>query len=131
MIRSLLVLLAFAASAPAGWLTVKNDTDRAVVIETVTDCVLAKRSKAVRLLPGEVYREFRLVPGERKVQLYDGSHPNQPLGQPLGTGTLSWKLADQTLHVEPKASELTLADPAAKPAKSSDAAKSEVVARRP
>ena len=104
----LLVLASCPTAAHAGWLTVKNDTDRTVVLESSSDCVLAKRTRSVRLLPGEVYREFRLVPGERKVQILDGSQPAQPLGQ----GTLAWKLGDQTLHVEakPKA-EWTLAEP--------------------
>ena len=122
----LLTLLAGGPPAQAGWLTVKNDTKQTVVLESVADGVLVKRTKSVRLLPGETYREYRLVPGERKVQLFDGSQPGKPLGQPLGQGTLTWKLADQSLHIESKTAdqktEWTLSEPPAK---------ADAVAKRP
>ncbi len=101
----------------AGWLTVKNDTKQTIVVESVTDGMVVKRTKSVRLLPGETYREYRLVPGERKVQLFDGSQAGKPLGKALGQGTMAWKLADQTLHIESKTTdaktEWTLAEPTA------------------
>jgi len=121
MVRVATVVLAaigWVGSAQAGWLTVKNDTEQTVVLESVCDGMLVKRAKSVRLLPGETYREFRLVPGERKVQLFDGSAPGKPLGRPIGQGTLTWKLADQTLRVESKTAdaktEWTLSEPPAK-----------------
>ena len=113
-----LMSIGWAIPAQAGWLTVKNDTKQTIVVESVTDGMLVKRTKSVRLLPGETYREYRLVPGERKVQLFDGSQAGKPLGQALGQGTLAWKLADQTLHIESKTTdaktEWTLAEPTAK-----------------
>ena len=121
MVRVATVVLALAGwalPAPAGWLTVKNDTLHTVVLESVCDGVIVKRTKSVKLLPGETYREYRLEPGERKVQLFDGSQAGKPLGQPLGQGTLSWKLTDKTLHIEAKTTdrktEWTLAEPPAK-----------------
>ncbi len=114
----LFTLFAAGLPAQAAWLTVKNDTKQTVVLESVADGVLVKRTKSVRLLPGETYREFRLVPGERKVQLFDGSQPGKPLGQPLGQGTLTWKLTDQSLHIESKTAdaktEWSLSEPPAK-----------------
>ena len=129
MVRVATVLLAvvgWVLPAQAGWLTVKNDTAQTVVLESVCDGVLVKRTKSVKLLPGETYREFRLVPGERKVQLFDGSQPGKPLGPPLAEGTLTWKLTDQSLHIETKTAdaktEWTLSEPKAKP---------DAVAKRP
>ncbi len=121
MVRSATIVLAlfgWVVPARAGWLTVKNDTKQTIVVESVTDGMLVKRTKSVRLLPGETYREYRLVPGERKVQLFDGSQAGKPLGKALGQGTMAWKLADQTLHIESKTTdaktEWTLAEPTAK-----------------
>jgi len=123
---AVLAVIGWGLPAQAGWLTVKNDTAMTVVLESVCDGVLVKRTKSVKLLPGETYREFRLVPGERKVQLFDGSQPGKPLGQPLAEGTLAWKLTDQTLHIESKTADAktvwTLAESKAKP---------DAVAKRP
>ena len=122
MVRVATILLAtigWAAPTQAGWLTVKNDTKQTVILESVCDAVIVKRTKTVRLLPGETYREFRLVPGDRKVQLYDGSPADKSLGQVLGQGTLTWKLTDVTMHIESKTADdktvWTIAEPPAKP----------------
>jgi len=115
---TLLAGLGWGLPAHAGWLTVVNDTKQTVVVESAPEGVLVKRTKSVRLLPGETYREFRLTPGERKVQLLDGSQAGKPAGPLLGQGTLTWKLTDQTLHIQAKATakatQWTLAEPAAK-----------------
>lgn len=114
----LLAILGLALPAQAGWLTVKNDTKQTVILESVCDAALVKRTKTVRLLPGETYREFRLVPGERKVQLYDGTPADKSPGKALGQGTLTWKLNDVTLLIESKAAgdktEWTIAEPLVK-----------------
>ncbi len=115
----LLALIGWVLPAPAAWLTVKNDTKQTVILESVCDAVIVKRTKTVRLLPGETYREFRLVPGDRKVQLYDGTPADKSLGQALGQGTLTWKLTDVTMLIESKTAdaktEWTIAEPPAKP----------------
>ena len=119
VVTILLALIGWALPAQAGWLTVKNDTKQTVILESVCDAVIVKRTKTVRLLPGETYREFRLVPGDRKVQLYDGSPADKSLGQALGQGTLTWKLTDVTMLIESKTAdaktEWTIAEPPVKP----------------
>ncbi len=119
VVAIVLALIGWALPAQAGWLTVKNDTKQTVILESVCDAVIVKRTKTVRLLPGETYREFRLVPGDRKVQFYDGTPADKSLGQPLGQGTLTWKLTDVTMLIESKTAdaktEWTISEPPAKP----------------
>ena len=115
-------LITCSGVANAGWLTVKNETKRTIVIEEVTEGLLLKRGKTVRLLPGEVYREFRATPVEKTVQIFDPT-----LGvKPVYTGTFTWKQLDVTLRVEAKATEKatewTLSVPPAK---------AETLAKRP
>ena len=71
------VALLFAAwssrSAEAGWMTLKNDSNRVLVVqETVVakDGTL-KRGKPIRLLPGETLREFQAGPTVKRVEIYD------------------------------------------------------------
>jgi len=90
-----LVLLLLADSARAGWIVIKNETKTAVVIQEVADKP-GKRGKQVRLLPGEVYREFHLLAGEKKYEVYDPKAPTKPLCRE----TLSWKATDLTFKVE-------------------------------
>jgi hypothetical protein len=90
-----LVLLLTADSGRAGWIVIKNETKSAVVIQEVADKP-AKRGKQVRLLPGEVYREFHLVAGEKKFEVYDPKAPSKPLCRE----TVSWKAADLMYRVE-------------------------------
>ena len=115
----LLTTVGWALPAQAAWLTVKNDTKQTVILESVCDAVIVKRIKTVRLLPGETYREFRLIPGDRKVQLYDGTPADKSLGQALGQGTLTWKLNDVTMLIESKTAdgktEWTVSEPPVKP----------------
>jgi len=67
-------LLGAASPADAGWLTITNDTRRVVLIQE-TGGPLARpiRGKCVKLQPGETYREFHLLPGEKSVILLDAN----------------------------------------------------------
>lgn len=89
------VLLLSAESARAGWIVIKNETKSAVVIQEVADKP-GKRGKQVRLLPGEVFREFHLLAGEKKFEVYDPKSPAKPLCRE----TLAWKATDVTFRVE-------------------------------
>ena len=88
-------LLLSTESARAGWIVIKNETKSAVVIQEVTEKP-GKKGKQVRLLPGEVYREFHLLAGEKRFEVYDPKSPAKPLCRE----TLSWKAADITFRVE-------------------------------
>lgn len=65
-------LLASAGAADAGWVTIKNDTTKTLVLqETVTIDGKVKLGTAVRLLPGETVREFRATPAVKTVVVCD------------------------------------------------------------
>ena len=65
-------LLASAGSADAGWVTIKNDTTKTLVVqESVTVDGKVKLGTAVRLLPGETVREFRATPAVKTVVVCD------------------------------------------------------------
>jgi len=81
-IRSLFVplvavaLLAFAGNAEAGWVTIKNDTTKTLVLqETVTTDGTVKRGTSIRLLPGETVREFRTTPAVKSVVVFESAKP--------------------------------------------------------
>ena len=67
------------SSASADWICIKNETKIAVVIREVTDRPGQKRGKVIKLLPGEVYREYQSAAGERKVQVFDARDHAKPL----------------------------------------------------
>lgn len=73
-------VLAIAGAADAGWVTIKNDTTKAVVVqETVVIDGKVKCGTAVRLLPGETVREFRVTPTVKTVVVCDHARPGVPL----------------------------------------------------
>lgn len=70
----LAVLGLFAGASPvsAGWLTIKNDTRHVVLIQEISGPFNRPiRGKVVKLQPGETYREFQLLPGEKTVIVTD------------------------------------------------------------
>lgn len=84
------------ADAKANWITLKNDTGTAIVVqETEVVNGQVKRGKATNLLAGETTREF--IPGAtvKRVEVYDAKNPNQP----LWTGNLNCKDSNQTFSV--------------------------------
>lgn len=67
-------LLGATSSAKAGWLTITNDTRRVVLIQETGGPLLRPiRGKCVKLQPGETYREYHLLPGEKSVILLDAN----------------------------------------------------------
>src|SRR5688500_7754236 len=82
-IRLLLLALCgigyFSPKVSAGWVCVKNELKVAVVIQEVPDRPRPRRGKVVKLLPGEVYREYHPAAGERRVQVFDSRDPDNPL----------------------------------------------------
>ena len=79
LFAAFVVLTGTTGAADAGWLTLRNDTDRVLVIqETLDQNGQPKRCKPVRLLPGESVREFQPA-GPLKVEVFDGQRPGQSL----------------------------------------------------
>ena len=72
--------LAFVGSAEAGWVTIKNDTNKAIVVQEVV-IVNGKqvRGKPVKLGAGESFREFQNTPGVKNYEIYDSTNPNTPV----------------------------------------------------
>ena len=69
------VTTAFATGADAGWVTIKNDTSKAIVVQEV---VLAPngqvmRGKPTKLLAGESFREFQTTPGAKSYEVFDAA----------------------------------------------------------
>ncbi len=103
--------------ASAGWVSVKNDTPRTILVKETAEG-LFRRGKVVRLLPGEVYREYQAKPGCKAVEVFDA----KCVTKAVHAGKLVWQAADVTWTVtvaadpKTKADTWALADPAAKAA---------------
>jgi hypothetical protein len=79
LVAALAVTLLTGASASANWITIKNDTGKAIVVqETVVVNGQVRRGKATNLLPGETHREFVPGPTVKRVEVYDATNANQP-----------------------------------------------------
>ena len=74
---AILAALAFAGAAEAGWVTIKNDTSKAIVVQEVV-IVNGKqvRGKPTKLLAGESFREFQNMPGIKNYEVLDAANPN-------------------------------------------------------
>src|SRR5947199_6387393 len=72
--------LAFAGAADAGWVTIKNDTNKAIVVQEVV-IVNGKqvRGKPTKLLAGESFREFQNTPGVKSYEIIDAAAPTTVL----------------------------------------------------
>jgi hypothetical protein len=74
-----MTLFGSAGAAQAGWITIKNDTNRVLVVQCgATASGHVKRGKPVRLLPGESVREFH-TPPNLTFDVFDGRSPNKLL----------------------------------------------------
>jgi hypothetical protein len=81
------------STADAGWLTVKNDTKQTLVIQELGGTPQRPaRGRCIRLAPGESYREFVALPGEKVILVFDSTNLERPLGQ----DKLAWKNDDLT-----------------------------------
>jgi hypothetical protein len=102
MWRFVAILTAVLTSGPmafAGWLTVKNDTKHPILVEEVIEGPILKRGRTIRLQPGETYREFSLVPGEKKVHIYQIQDKDRTK---VCTGCLKWQAKDIAMSIETK-----------------------------
>lgn len=82
-----------AGAADAGWVTFKNDTQKAIVVQEVV-IVNGKqvRGKPTKLLAGESFREFQNNPGVKSYEVFDGGAPPAT----LWSGNLNCKADSQT-----------------------------------
>src|SRR5438128_10285846 len=72
------LLLASPVVASANWITIKNDTGKAIIVqETVLVKGEVKRGKAVNLLPGETFREFTPGPTTKRLDVFDSKNPDR------------------------------------------------------
>jgi hypothetical protein len=84
-----------AGAARAGWVTIRNDTNRVLVVQCgTTTGGQTKRCKPIRLLPGESAREFH-TPSSVTFEVFEGQSPNNL----LHTSTQDIKAANQTYSV--------------------------------
>lgn len=78
--RTVLLALAMllpASAAEAAWIAVQNDTKRVIVVQSATVVNgQVKRGRPMRLLPGEVFKEFHQPPAIA-LEVYDAQAPNK------------------------------------------------------
>jgi hypothetical protein len=82
------------STASAGWVCIKNESKVALVVQEVPTRPTPKRGKTIKLLPGEVYREYHTIAGERRVRVYDASDP----AKPLGSAKLTWPTKGDVIY---------------------------------
>jgi hypothetical protein len=87
-LAAVVAVVGLSGSAEAGWVTIKNNTDRVIVVqELVVTNGVVKRGKPIRLLPGETVKEYQTNPCVKKVEVFDANDP----ARPLYTGNLNCK----------------------------------------
>ncbi len=95
LVAALFVVAGGNGAARADWVTIRNDTNRVVVIQGSVTCEgHVRRCKPVRLLPGESHREYHSTPA-LTVEVFDGQNPSTS----LGTSTLTIKSEKQAFTV--------------------------------
>ncbi len=91
-----LATVAFVGIAEAGWVTIKNDTNKAVVVQEVTDVNGKKvRGKPTKLLAGESFREFQNTAGTKTYEVVDAANT----ATSLWSGPLNCKADTQSFSV--------------------------------
>ena len=94
-----------SAVACANWLTIKNDTGKALVVqETVVVGGQVKRGKATNLLPGETLREFIPAPTTKRVEVYDSRSTDRP----VWSGDLKCQDATQAFSIISSGGKVTV-----------------------
>jgi hypothetical protein len=72
---AVLAVVGSSGAADAGWVTIKNDTHRVIVVQWAVEVNgQVKRCRPVRLLPGERVREFR-PSSTQMVEVFDTQKP--------------------------------------------------------
>ena len=98
-------LLASPAVASANWITIKNDTGKALVVqETVVVRGQVKRGKATNLLPGETLREVLPTPTTKRVEVYESRSPDRP----VWSGDLKCRDATQAFSITTSNGKITV-----------------------
>ncbi|MFM8273093.1 MAG: hypothetical protein ACKODX_12275 [Gemmata sp.] len=89
--------ITYANNAEAGWVTMRNDTNKPIVVQEVTTQPNGKqvRGKPTKLLAGESFREFQNMPGVKSYEVLDAANTNLS----LWTGNLNCKSESQTFSV--------------------------------
>jgi hypothetical protein len=73
---ALVVVLARVGGAEAGWITVKNDSTKALIVqEVVTVNGKQIRGKPIKLLAGESFREFQNTPDVKSYEVLSTGTP--------------------------------------------------------
>jgi hypothetical protein len=90
-------LMGSARGAGAAWISIKNDTNRVVIVQTAVPVNgQMKRGKPVRLLPGEFCRETVAAP-TISLDVYDAQKP----AKPAASTTVTIKAERQYFSVTP------------------------------
>jgi len=72
----LMTAVGFAQDSRAACLTIRNDTNRVIVVqESVLQHGQAKRLRPIRLLPGESVKQSDSLVGTRSFEVFDGQSP--------------------------------------------------------
>src|SRR5262249_26326595 len=91
-----LATVAFVGAADAGWVTIKNDTNKAIIVqETVIVNGNTVRGKPTKLFPGESFREFQNVAGIKTYEVLDAANTEKP----IWSGALNCKADSQKFSV--------------------------------
>lgn len=100
-----IAFLVCANVAAASWITIRNDTNQAVVVQEILVVNgQVKRCKPVNLLPGETVREFVTGPTVKKIDVLDADNPKRS----LWSGNLSCKDESQTFSIMGSAGTVTV-----------------------
>ena len=101
---SLIAVLLFAHPVSAAWITIKNDTDKTIVVqETNTANGKLTKGKSHHLTPGEVLKEFQTGAGEKSVLLSEKDGSLEPVKVKL-----CWGKDDAAFSVTKNDTELKL-----------------------
>lgn len=93
-------------AANAAWITIQNDTKGVIVVQSaIVVNGQVKRGKPVRLLPGEVLKEFHQPPAVA-LEVYDPQFPNKAM---LAT-PLAVKNENQKFSVSPSGLGVTVTE---------------------
>lgn len=107
---TLAVALFPAGRAAAGWVTIKNETGEPIVVQeayVVNNQV--RKGKPVKLMPGDVLREYQTSPGAKTVHVFDCGGKKRTLCR----GDLSWQTADQSFAVRQDGAAVRVLDASA------------------
>jgi hypothetical protein len=96
IISAMILVLCCSGSVQAGWITIKNDTDKTLVVqEHVHVNGQTKRGKPINLLPGETLREFLPGPTVKKIEVFESQNPKEA----VWSGSLNCKEDKQSFSI--------------------------------